>query len=52
MPFLFDIDVIHPRQYNIQLRFVLLNKNYLGWINSNITQKDMLIKELTLILLE
>ena len=41
MSFLFNIKIIYPRWYNIQLRFVSLNINYLGWIISNIKQKGM-----------
>ena len=39
--YLLDIKIIHPRQYNIQLRLVSLNINYFGWIISDIKQKDM-----------
>ena len=41
MPFLFNIEIIHPRQYNIQLRFASLNINYLRWIIFDIKQKGM-----------
>ena len=39
--FLFNIEIIHPRSYKIQLCFVSLNINTLGWIISDIKQKGM-----------
>ena len=41
MPFLFNIEIIYPPEYNIQLLFASLNINYLGWIISDIKQKGM-----------
>ena len=41
MLFLFNIEITHPRLYNIQLRFTSLNNDYLRWIISDIKQKCM-----------
>ena len=41
MTFLFNMEIIHPWYYNIQLRFASLN--YLGWIIADIKQKCMKI---------
>ena len=39
--FVFNIEIIYPRYYNIQLRFTSLNINYLREIICDIKQKDM-----------
>ena len=41
MPFLFNVEIIYPQWYNIQLRFTSLNINYLGWIISDIKQRGI-----------
>ena len=38
---LFDIEIIYPWKYNIQLRFASLNVNYLGRMIFDIKQKGM-----------
>ena len=39
--FLFNIEIIHPRKYNIQLHFASLNINYFVWIISDGKLKGM-----------
>ena len=41
MHFLFNIEIIYPPEYNIELLFASLNINYLRWIISDIKQKGM-----------
>ena len=38
-PFLFNIEIIHPQSYNVQLHFTSLNISYHGWIISDIKKR-------------